>query len=77
MSRVMDDVSAIGNAATQQLDIAHDARQAMFSKDWKALDDAMNRQKALNDRLSEASVDSLGSFPELREAMKKCEQDAS
>lgn len=77
MRRVMADTSTIGGAANEQLDISHAARQAMFVKDWKALDETMNRQKELNDRLNEAAIGAMQLYPQLQEAIRKCEQDAT
>jgi len=75
MRAVMADTSVVGGAANEQLDISHAARRAMFEKDWKALDETMNRQKELNDRLNEAAIGAMQLYPQLEEALRKCEQD--
>jgi hypothetical protein len=72
MARVNDAVSAIGAAGEEQLDISHAARQAIYLKDWIALDKAMHRQTDLNNRLDKPAADAFSLTLELQTAMKDC-----
>jgi hypothetical protein len=72
MERVQESVSAIGGAGEEQLDISHAARQAIFLKDWKALDAVMNRQTDLNNRLDKPATDAMTQTMELQKAMREC-----
>lgn len=72
MERVQEQVAAIGAAGEEQLDISHAARQAIFMKDWKALDTAMNKQTDLNNRLDKPATQAMTQTMELQKAMREC-----
>lgn len=72
MQRIEADVSTIGAAGEEQLDISHAARQAIFLKDWKALDAAMKKQTDLNNRLDKPATEAMRVTLELQKAMQEC-----
>lgn len=72
MARMMEANSTIAGAGEEQLDIAHMARQAIFLKDWKMLDKAMNLQTELNNRLDKPNAQAIAIYPELKDALKEC-----
>lgn len=72
MKRMMEANSTIAGAGEEQLDISHAARQAIFLKDWQALDKAMVRQTDLNNRLDKPNDKALKVYGELVDAMKEC-----
>lgn len=72
MERVQEQVAIIGGAGEEQLDISHAARQAIFLKDWKALDKAMNKQTDLNNRLDKPATQAMTGTMELKKAMQEC-----
>lgn len=75
IERMMAANGAIADAGEKQLDIAHAARRAIFSKDWKALDEAMHRQTELNNSLDGPNANAVGLYAELKDAMKECSDD--
>ncbi len=75
IERMMAANGAIADACEKQLDIAHAARRAIFSKDWKALDEAMHRQTELNNSLDGPNANAVGLYAELKDAMKECSDD--
>lgn len=72
MRRMMEANSTIAGAGEEQLDISHAARQAIFLKDWKALDKVMVRQTDLNNRLDNPNAKAIQVYADLDDAMKEC-----
>lgn len=75
MARMMEANAAIAGAGTEQLDISHAARRAIFLKDWEELDRVMFRQTDLNNRIAKPTVQALKAYADLADAMEACQNE--
>lgn len=75
LERIIEDNAAIASAGEKQLDISHAARQAIFTKDWQALDKTMNQQTDLNNKLDAPAAHAMQYTLELKALIKECRND--
>lgn len=75
MSTYLDGAQAMSAANGKQVDIMRDAYQAILLKDWKALNDLTERQRALEVSLQPASEGLLLRLADVKKDLTRCQQE--
>lgn len=75
MRSIIEDVNLLNSKSMEQLDIASDANQAIFMKDWAKLRDVQGRQRDLMQRQQTAYQDYKSKYKPALDALAQCEKD--
>lgn len=76
MRSVIEDINQLNSKSAEQLDIASDANQAIFQRDWAKLGEVQERQRILAHEHEGAYQDFKSKYKPLLDALAQCERDA-